>query len=130
MHIPVYVSTSEELGGIRCIKASRDITKDELIEAAPVIVFPESEGDNMNGTILGKYIYDWGEDTNACIVGYCVLTNHSYAPNVVYKRNFEKNKMEYYALRDIKKDEELYINYNGDPHDTSPLEEHYLDLKH
>jgi len=33
--------------------------------------------------------------------------------------------MQYFAVKDIKKDEEVFINYNGKPEDTTPLEYSY-----
>lgn len=130
MNIPVYVSTSNSLNGIRCIRAARDIKKDELIESSPIILIPHEEQDGLDDGVLGSYTYDWNETHGAFILGYNLLTNHSYTPNIVYKRDFEKVQMNYYALRDIKKDEELFVNYNGKPHDTSPLEGHYVDYKY
>ncbi len=128
--IPVYVSISHTLNGIRCIRAARDIKKDELIESSPIILIPKNEQDTMDDAALGSYTYDWNSTHGAFILGYCLLTNHSFTPNIVYKRDFEMLQMNYYALRNIKKGEELFINYNGRPHDTSPLERHYTDYKY
>lgn len=128
--IPVYVSISHTLNGIRCIRAARDIKKDELIESSPIILIPHQEQDNLDDTVLGSYTYDWNSTHGAFILGYCLLTNHSFTPNIVYKRDFEMLQMNYYALRDIKKDDELFVNYNGKPEDISPLERHYTDYKY
>jgi hypothetical protein len=130
MNIPVYVSISHILNGIRCIRAARDIKKDELIESSPIILIPRDEQDDMDDMVLSSYTYDWNNTHGAFILGYCLLTNHSYTPNIIYTRDFEMLQMNYYALRDIKKDEELFVNYNGKPGDMSPLEEHYIDYKY
>ncbi len=129
MNLPIYVSTSKILNGIRCIKAERDIKEGELIESCPIILVPFAELDSHDKTILRNYSYDWDSGHVAIALGYSVLTNHSFEPNAVYKRNFKTKKMEYYALLDIKKDEEITINYNGDPKDSSPLETHYVNYK-
>jgi SET domain-containing protein len=122
MNIPVYVSTSDTLKGIRCIRAARDIKKGELIESCPVILIPTNEFDAYNKTVLTNYDYDWDDTHGAFVLGYCVLTNHSFTANAIYECNFKKKTMEYYAVKNIKKDEEIFINYNGEPNDTTPLE--------
>lgn len=122
MNIPLYVSVSTELKGIRCIRASRDIKAGELIESCPIILLPTDEFEFYNKTILTNYDYDWDEKNGAFVLGYCVLTNHSFNANALYESNFEKKTMDYYAVKDIKKDEEIFINYNGKPDDRTPLE--------
>jgi len=122
MNIPVYISTSETLNGIRCVKAARDIKANELIEACPVILIPFSELEYYDKTILTNYDYDWDDKNDAIVLGYCGLTNHSFSANARYDCNLTKKCMEYYAAKDIKKDEEIFINYNGKPEDTTPLE--------
>ena len=130
MNIPVYVGTSETLSGIRCIKAARDIKTGELIESAPVILVPITELEHLDKTVLTNYNYDWDEKKDAFVIGYCVLTNHSFSANASYKCNLEKKCMEYYAAKDIKKDEEIFINYNGKSNDASPLEyDYHTDFK-
>ena len=123
--LPIYVSSSENLNGIRCIKAARNIKAGELIESCPVILIPTKQFDFFNKTVLASYDYDWNDEWGAFVLGYCVLTNHSFAANTIYKRNYEEKKMEYYAEKDIQKDEEILINYNGDPDDKTPLEYSY-----
>jgi SET domain-containing protein len=43
------------------------------------------------------------------------LFNHSYTPNAKYVKNYEKNTLEYCAIKDIKPGEEITTNYNGNP---------------
>jgi len=125
IHLPIYVSTSENLNGIRCIKAARDIKAGELIESCPVILMPNSNFEHFNKTILASYDYDWDETDGAFVLGYCILTNHSFSANTMYQRNPKQKRMEYYAVKDIEKDEEVLINYNGDAEDKTPLEYNY-----
>jgi len=125
IHLPIYISTSETLKGIRCIKAARKIKKGELIESCPVILLPNKEFEHFNKTILASYDYDWDETHGAFVLGYCILTNHSFSANTIYKRNPEMKRMDYYAIKDIQKDEEVLINYNGEVEDKTPLEYGY-----
>jgi SET domain-containing protein len=112
MNIPVYVGISDKLKNIRCIKAARDIKKGELIERCPVIFVPDTQCDDLEKTSLSHYYYCWNDEKHAVVLGYCVLTNHSYTPNAEFKKNIKNKTMDYYALKDIKKDEEILINYN------------------
>lgn len=131
MNIPLYVSTSNILKGIRCIRAERDIKAGELIEECPIILIPINEFDYYNKTVLTNYDYDWDETHGAFVLGYCVLTNHSFTANTRYECNYKKKTMEYYAVKDIKKDEEIFINYNGKPNDDTPLEhQDHVNFKH
>jgi len=122
INLPIYVGASHILNGIRCIKAARDIKKGELIESCPIILLPLSEIEHFEKTILTNYDYDWDDENGAFVLGYCILTNHSYSSNAVFKRNYTEKRMEYYAVKEIKKDEEVFINYNGDPDDPTKLE--------
>ena len=87
-----------------------------------MILIPLNEFVHFDKTILTNYDYDWDDTNGAFVLGYCILTNHSYTSNAIFKRNYKEKKMEYYAVKDIKKDEEVFINYNGEPDDATPLE--------
>lgn len=131
MNIPVYVSKSDTLKGIRCIRAARDIKAGELIESCPIILISHNEYEAYEKTVLTNYDYDWDDKNGALILGYGSLYNHSYSANALYERNFKTKYMEYYAIKDIKKDEEIFINYNGKPDDDTPLEHKgHMDFKH
>jgi len=125
MNIPVYIGTSDTLKGIRCIKAERDIKAGELIESCPVILIPIPQLKDHDKTVLGNYNYDWDKKNDAFVLGYCVLTNHSFSANTVYQKNYKTKMMEFRAAKDIKKDEEIFINYNGETDDATPLEYSY-----
>jgi uncharacterized protein len=123
---PVYVGWSSQLN-CRGVFAARDIKKDELIEPCPIILIPyENQQRRLDssptGTILDNYYYDWNKNFWCIPLGYAVLYNHSYEPNAVYKYNHPKKLISYMALKDISQDEEITVNYNGDPKDKDPIE--------
>ena len=130
MHIPIYVSTSATLKNIRCLKASRDIKKGEIIESCPVILVPMAEYDHLESSILRNYEFDWNEEFEAVVLGYGSLFNHSFDANVTFEPDEEKKVMNYIADRDIRKDEELFINYAGNHQPHTPLDDEYLDCKY
>lgn len=118
MLLPICVKETEKYG--RGIFATRDIKKDELIEASPIVLSPESEWKYLGKTKLFYYCFYWGEDT-AIALGYGSLINHSYSPNATFYNNEDNLTIDFYALVDIKAGEEITINYNGEIDDKSEL---------
>ncbi|WP_027724055.1 SET domain-containing protein [Tuberibacillus calidus] len=107
----------------RGVFARRDIKKGELIHVAPVIVIKAEEFPLIDKTVLSNYVFHWSQTNGDCALalGYGSLFNHSYTPNAIVKIDTEKKTINFIAYRDIKEGEEIFINYNGDPNDQSPL---------
>jgi len=117
----VRMGTVERRG--RGMFARRKFLKGELIERAPVIALNEKQWPFAQKTILSDYAFDWGEhDEQAAIaLGYVSIYNHSYSPNAQLEELLDELMMEVVAIRDIEPDEEITINYNGDPAKQDPL---------
>jgi SET domain-containing protein len=105
----------------RGVFATRDIAKGELIHEAPVVPYPNDQHKFIEQTVLEDYVYEYGINHSAIVLGYGMLFNHSYEPNATYDISFEKHTFDYYAYKDIKAGEEILINYNGDVDDMDPL---------
>jgi len=102
----------------RCVFAARDIAKGTLVLADHVIFMPGDESDHADKTIVGRYVFQWNEDDDLCVVlGLGSLINHGLPENVSLVSNYEAMKMEFYALTDIKAGEELVYDYGQDPED-------------
>lgn len=101
----------------RGVFADTDIPAERLLETAEVIVIPAAQLAMLEATSLCDYYYMWGEDSasGAIALGCASLYNHSYRPNARYVKHLERGVIEFFALRDIKRGEEITINYNGDP---------------
>ena len=54
-------------------------------------------------------------------MGYVPVYNHSYNSNCEYEMEFDKEVISVRAVRDIKKGEELFINYNGTYNEGKPV---------
>lgn len=119
--IEIRTSTIDEDELNRGIFSTKDIAKDELIHEAPVIPYPNSEHVHIEKTMLADYSFEYGENHSAFVLGYGMMFNHSYQPNAYYRINFERHTFDFYAYRDIKADEEIFINYNGDVDIDDPL---------
>ncbi|MCQ6560256.1 SET domain-containing protein [Paenibacillus mendelii] len=105
----------------RGVFASRDISKGELIHEAPVIPYPNEEHEFIEKTILADYVYEYGANHTAILLGYGSLFNHSYTPNATYEINFANHTFDFFAYTDIKAGEEILINYNGEVDCDDPL---------
>jgi len=115
----IYVKSVRGKG--RGVFARKAIKKGNIIERVPVLIFPvNSMKDGHRNRHIGRYHYEWcDESTVAISLGYGSLYNHSFAPNAKYKHG--KQTLTYVAVRDIKKGEEITINYNFFVDDRSAM---------
>jgi hypothetical protein len=120
------IATTGEKG--RGIFATADIEKGSIIEIAPVIVMTREERKLLDQTLLHDYIFEWGHDPKGCCMalGYIPIYNHSYRSNCEYEMDYEEKLITVRAVRFIKAGEELYINYNGDWNNETPV---WFDVK-
>lgn len=98
----------------RGVFAKQVIRKGEIIERCPTLRIPPYEAASINQTLLVTYIYYLGEkkDHLTLALGYGSIYNHSYSPNALYKEAIRKNIIEFIALGDIQRGEEITVNYN------------------
>ncbi len=118
----IYISESKVPKAGKGVFASKTIKKDEIIEECPVFVLPKTDYPLVKKTILRNYYFMWGKTTAAVCFGYGSFYNHSYEPNATYRKNIKTQTIEFLAIRDINKDEEILVNYNyGKPEDKKTL---------
>ena len=120
----VYIRQSRILNAGRGVYARRDIKKDEIIEKCPVIEVPKHDVSNLRESILVTYFFYFGKNKErlAIALGFGSIYNHTYEPNATYKIKHREKTIDFIALNDIKKDDEITVNYNyGNPKDKSPL---------
>lgn len=99
----------------RGVFARKLIRKGTVIERAPIILIPTGEVfSNSPKTKLADYVFAWGNDTVAVVLGYGSLYNHSYQPNASYYGAGPRTQV-FWAIRDIRAGEEITVNYNGSP---------------
>jgi uncharacterized protein len=122
----IYLDFSGIENAGRGVFAARDFRKDELIERCPVILIEENEVSDIRKTELHNYYFMWGDDPKnhkaAICLGFGSLYNHSYTPNATYRKLMDEEFVEFYAIKEIPKGEEITVNYNfGRPGDKSKL---------
>ena len=107
----------------RGVFATKNIKKGTVIEISPVLVLTEKERKTIEKTILFHYVFEWGNDKKkaALALGYVSLYNHSYDSNCEYEMEFGKKLMTIRTVKNIKKGEELFINYNATPDDKTKV---------
>lgn len=112
----IYVRLSDIPEGGRGVFARTDIKKGELIESCPVIEIPLHDAANLTETVLVTYFYYLGRNKDRVLIplGFGSLYNHTYAPNVIYKENLTEGLINFVAIKNILKDEEITINYSGE----------------
>lgn len=117
-----FLFITESFSKGRGVFTRNGISKGQLIEACPVLLFDDEEhARHIDATPLSNYYYRWKDGINALALGYGSLYNHSYHPNAFYSKNYYNHTLEIVALRDITPGEEILINYNGDPSCKDPL---------
>lgn len=111
----------------RAVFATKNIAAGTSIERCPMIRMPQREvfPPLNEWPTISHYCFDWhdenGEPFTALALGYGSLYNHSVTSNACFRYK-NSDCLEIVAVRDIKKGEEVTINYNGDPTDRSTWE--------
>lgn len=91
-----------------------------IIEICPVLIIPAAQRAALDTTLLHDRYYEW-KDAAGLALGFGSLYNHSYDPNASYRQHLDRDLVIVTALTAIAQDEEITINYNGDPADQSPV---------
>lgn len=106
----------------RGVFATRPYHQGRLIERAPIIRLSRKDWLALKKTPLVNYCFDWHKVAASVIaLGFGSLYNHSYKPNAYAYEDIERDELVFFAYSDIKKGEEITINYNGATDDATPL---------
>ncbi len=122
MILPILVVAPSEQRG-RGVFTTESIGAETVIEISPVLVLSKDDRTKAEETMLYNYVFEWGEayEMGALGMGYISIYNHSYQSNCYYEMDFENELMTIKTLRPIAAGEELFINYNAVPDDTTPI---------
>lgn len=115
----LYIVHDDKKG--RCVYTAFNIKKDDVIEIAPVIVLPPNELPIIHKTTLHDYYFLWGKDQKECAIalGFGSLYSHAVHPNANYIINLAEEHIKIFAIQDINAGEEITINYEGEPGNSS-----------
>ena len=117
----LYIHSTRQMD--RGVFTNQDIEANRLVEVAPVIVMSAEEKKMLDQTALHDYIFEWGHDDKQCCMamGYVPVYNHSYHSNCEYIMDYQNRQISIKTVRKINAGQELFINYNGDWNDESPI---------
>ncbi|NTW52607.1 MAG: SET domain-containing protein [Chlorobiaceae bacterium] len=93
--------------------ALKAIREGDIVEQCPALEVTEKD---IGGELVNYVFYGSAENKRLVVMGYGMLFNHSSQPNVAYYRQDSATgaEMVIYALRDIRKGEELFYNYGDE----------------
>ncbi len=122
----IYVAETADKG--RGVFTSENIRKGTIVEVSPVIVMKQKEKKLLNETLMHDYIFEWGDTNRQCCValGYVSLYNHSFDSNCEYEMEYDDELIRITTVKNIRKGEELFVNYNGTFNNKKPL---WFDVK-
>ncbi|HOZ85536.1 MAG TPA: SET domain-containing protein [Niabella sp.] len=109
----LFIAETTQMG--KGVFTAEKISKNTVIEIAPVVVMSGEERKLLDQTLLHDYIFEWGEESQLCCValGWVSMYNHSYESNCEYDMDDDSKTITIRTVRPIMAGEELYINYNG-----------------
>jgi uncharacterized protein len=92
-----------------------------LLEVSPVLVVCQKHMAALQQTVLYRYFFQWPPRAAAFALGYGSLYNHSYQPTARFDLDIEQGVIVFTAIQPICQNQEITINYNGDPADLTPV---------
>lgn len=91
------------------------ITIGEILEEEPYLIIPMSP--NESSSLFIDYRYNFPRENSKHQViafGFSCIYNHSNDPNAKWETDEENNIFIFSTIKDIQKDEEIFIYYGGD----------------
>lgn len=112
----------------RGVFADQKIKARQLIEVSPCISWDQENERRIQETNLRNYVFSNDARGSVLALGFGSLFNHARGleTNVTYVYDSFNNQMKFYATKNIKKGEQLFINYGYDPVLQAKKEEELL----
>jgi len=112
----IYIDRSKIKKADRGVFANCDIKKDAIIEICPIVEVSKNDRSNLKDSLLVTYFLYFGKNKErlAIMLGFGSIYNHSYQPNAKFIILPKEKIINFVALSDIKKGEEITFNYRND----------------
>jgi len=97
--------------------ASAPIEEGEILEECVVIDMGLRFGEAS--PVLIDYRFNWPQGENEYVsqvvaTGFSMMYNHNSNPNAAWRSNKENGTFEFYALKNINRNEEIFVFYGGE----------------
>ena len=111
----IYIKKSAIPSAGRGVFAKSDIKKGKIIESCPIIEIPKGDAANLKTSTLVTYFFYFGKNRQraALALGFGSIYNHSKKPNASFKIKAEDMLIDFIALENIKKGQEITFDYYG-----------------
>ena len=121
--LQVYIDTSRIKSAGRGVFAKVNLRKGQCIERCPVIELSAYDTAAISEGTLISYLYYFGKEKERAVValGFGSIYNHTSLPNAMFKENHQEQIIEFIAIKDIEKDEEITVNYSGEENYDTPV---------
>jgi len=99
----------------RGVFANEDIKSGEILEECHHVILENTF--KLQDPMLQTYIFSWpkgsfgGKNASSVVLGMGSIFNHSDNNNADWVTDEIRNLYSFYAIKDIKKDEEIFTNY-------------------
>jgi len=119
----IYVGESKIPSAGRGVFATKNIKKGELIERCPIIEVSKNDSLNLKTSILVTYLFYFGKKKEklAIALGFGSIYNHSFKSKAKFIIKPKEKIIDFIALEDIERDEEITFNYKGSNNLKEPL---------
>jgi len=104
-----YVGSAGKKG--RGVFARKRLGSGTVIEVSPYIQVPPKDDSKLSDTVIESYWYQVRGKWSAIGLGHTSLYNHSEEPNADFSINSRRRTITIKALKPIRRDEEITINY-------------------
>ena len=120
------VRVQDTLNKGRGVFANKDFDLGELIELCDTIFLEKKDAEFISFTTLHYYTFEIDNKNELLVMGLGSFYNHSYTPNakcLIFPLKYENDYylMRFEAIKKIRKDEEILINYGGTPDSKKPV---------
>lgn len=110
----IHVEMFETMG--RGVVASQDINAGEVLCQCEILVLSENDTPIVNSTDLKYYTFVYNTTQDCLVLGLGEIFNHDDNASATYHIETVQGRemMVFRAVRDIKKNEQIFINYAQD----------------
>lgn len=119
----IYIGKSKISNAGRGVFAKFNIKKGEVIESCPIIELSKHETEKIKEGNLITYLFYFGKKKEKALIalGFGSIYNHTNKPNAKFKIKQKDLVIDFIALKNIRKNDEITIDYYNYNPQNNPL---------